>query len=158
MSGVSLSYTIDSQALLQALERLANFDMRPVFQEIGEHLVSSTQQRFLDSVSPDGERWKPSQRVLAHRAKQLRSSRAKRGSELTLILDGHLRDSITYRASHDSVEAGSNLIYAAIHQFGGDAGRNHASHIDARPFLGLTGNDTAEIDAILAAHLARAIR
>ena len=40
---------------------------------------------------------------------------------------------------------GSNLDYAAIHQFGGQAGRNKSVEIPARPYLQLTPEDFEEI-------------
>ena len=50
----------------------------------------------------------------------------------------------------DSVEAGSNLVYAAIHQAGGTedmAPRNAA--IPARPYLGLSDDELAEAQEII---------
>lgn len=146
MSGVRLTYSVDNRALRARLAALAHFNARPAFDEIGEHLVSTTTQRFRTSVAPDGERWKPSRRVLEN------------PGEKTLVLQGHLRQSLTHLASSDHVEVGSNLVYAAIHQLGGDAGRGHAAHIDPRPFLGIDDDDEAEIDDILAHHLERALR
>ena len=146
MSGVSLSYSLNDHLAREMLDRLGDFDRRAMFEEIGEHLVSSTVMRFRRGVAPDGARWAPSVRVLNN------------PGDKTLVDFGHLRDSITYRASGSGVEAGSNLVYAAIHQFGGETGRNHATHIDARPFLGLDGDDEKEIEAIIAAHIERATR
>ena len=45
----------------------------------------------------------------------------------------------------DSAVIGSNLEYAAIHQLGGQAGRNKAVEIPARPYLFLTDSDYDEI-------------
>ena len=39
----------------------------------------------------------------------------------------------------------SNLAYAAIHQLGGETGRNKTAEIPARPYLKLTDNDFEEI-------------
>ena len=40
---------------------------------------------------------------------------------------------------------GTNEPYAAIHQFGGKAGRGRKVDIPARPFLALTPQDKADI-------------
>ena len=40
---------------------------------------------------------------------------------------------------------GSNLDYAAIHQLGGQAGKNKSVSIPARPYLNLTSDDLDDI-------------
>ena len=45
----------------------------------------------------------------------------------------------------DSAVMGSNLEYAAIHQLGGQAGKNKSVEIPARPYLQLTPDDFEEI-------------
>jgi phage virion morphogenesis protein len=47
--------------------------------------------------------------------------------------------------SADRVEYGSDIIYSAIHQFGGLTGRGHKVEIPARPFLGVRDDDWTEI-------------
>ena len=54
--------------------------------------------------------------------------------------EGHLDDSIQFLVTGDSVETGSNLVYAAPHQFG-LAERN----IPERPFLGLSADNEGEL-------------
>jgi phage gpG-like protein len=50
-------------------------------------------------------------------------------------------------------ELRSDLIYSAIHEFGGDAGRGHASHLPARPYLQPAADESH--DLIAAAYLSR---
>jgi len=130
---------------------LARFgDLFPLMDRIGELLENTTRLRFETGRSPEGAPWKP-------------SIRAEKEGGKTLVKDGHLRDSITHRASADRVEIGTNLIYAAIHQLGGtirpvraDAlvfelpgglGLVHAKQvvIPARPYLGVSTSDEAAI-------------
>lgn len=92
-------------AIAGALARLSN--PTPMFEDIGLALVTSTHHRFDTSRAPDGSPWPPSLRV------------RKRGGK-TLVLSSRLFRSITYQASATQVEVGTNVIYAAIHQFGGD--------------------------------------
>ena len=153
MSGVSLTYTLDDHPLLRRLSAYEQLDMEPVFDSIGRYLVDETEWRFKNSVGPEGEPWKPSQRVLAHR--QSKKYRKEPIDERPLIHHSILMTSITYRASHDKVEQGSGEKYAAIHQFGGYAGKNLAAHIDARPFIGVNDADRDEIGAICADYLKR---
>ncbi|MCZ7599370.1 MAG: phage virion morphogenesis protein [Gammaproteobacteria bacterium] len=56
---------------------------------------------------------------------------------------------MTHAAGAKQVEVGTNLVYGAIHQFGGRAGRGHSVNIDARPYLGLSAEDEDEVVGIL---------
>jgi phage virion morphogenesis protein len=62
-----------------------------------------------------------------------------------LIGSGRLKNSITYQVQGNTVRIGSNLVYAAIHQMGGRAGRNRAATIPARPYLVFRPEDPANI-------------
>lgn len=62
-----------------------------------------------------------------------------------LIDTENLMGSITSRYNNDSAEVGTNEPYAAIHQFGGMAGRRRKVKIEARPFLILTQQDKDDI-------------
>ena len=48
---------------------------------------------------------------------------------------GELAASITSKYDENSAVVGTNKIYAAIHQFGGNAGRGEKVQIPASPFL-----------------------
>ncbi len=91
-------------AINAALERLAN--PQPMFADIGLSLVASTQRRFEQGRGPDGAVWPPSIRALTEGGK-------------TLIDSARLMQSISYVAGRSGVEVGTNVVYAAIHQFGG---------------------------------------
>ena len=58
---------------------------------------------------------------------------------------GALRQSIDELSDNDTALVGTNMVYAAIHQFGGWAGRNRKVYIPARPFLQLTNEDKQEL-------------
>ena len=62
-----------------------------------------------------------------------------------LVDTENLMNSITSYYDNDSAEVGTNEPYAAIHQFGGKAGRGRKVEIPARPFLILTPQDEADI-------------
>ena len=99
---------LDDLQVRAALQRLASFGRgasAPVMQAIGRYMKSSTQLRFRSQSGPDGQQWWPSQR-------------AKQEGGQTLRLTGRLRNSITWRAGADYAEAGTNVAYAAAHQFG----------------------------------------
>ncbi len=107
MTGVTMKL-IGQEA---ALGELAGYaararDPRGMYESVGMSLVTSTQHRFETSTAPDGSVWPPSLRVLANGGR-------------TLVLSGRLMRSVTFNASATGVEVGTNVIYAAIHQFGG---------------------------------------
>lgn len=62
-----------------------------------------------------------------------------------LVDTENLMSSITRDHDNDSAVVGTNEPYAAIHQFGGMAGRGRKTKIPARPFLQLTEQDEADI-------------
>ena len=74
---------------------------------LGMLMVNSTVRRFEEGVDPDGNAWEP-------------SARAESGGGQTMIDGAHLRDSITFEASSNQVVWGTNRIYGAIHQYGGE--------------------------------------
>jgi phage virion morphogenesis protein len=115
--------------------------LEPALVDIGEYLIESHQERFKLEVAPDGSPWEP----LAPR------TIAKKGNDRILQDQGTMRDLLTYQISGDQLSFGTNLIYAATHQFG-----READGISPRPFIGLaTGqwNDSDEIVTILQSHL-----
>ena len=52
---------------------------------------------------------------------------------------------ITIQYNNESAIIGSNKVYAAIHQLGGQAGKNKKVTIPARPYLKLTDDNLEEI-------------
>jgi len=109
MTGALMKVELTDQELaLSALGDLIARTGNPtsLFENIGLSLVTSTQHRFDTGTAVDGSPWPPSLRVIAHGGK-------------TLVLSARLYRSITFQASPSGVEIGTNVIYAAIHQFGG---------------------------------------
>lgn len=70
-----------------------------------------------------------------------------------LIDTGRLRRSITYDAKRYSVRIGTGLVYGAIHQFGGKAGRGRRVTIPARPYLVVQEEDRRYIDEVIVDYL-----
>ena len=138
MTGITLKVDLKDKKIIALFKRLeiSGKNLRPVFLEIGEHLLQSHEERFSDQVDPEGNAWEP----LSDKYKK----RKKKNQDLVMILDGFLKDNLAYQETGTSLEFGSNSIYAATHQFG-DENRN----IPARPFIGLSDADEAEIIEIL---------
>ena len=70
----------------------------------------------------------------------------------------NLMGSITSDYTNDTAIVGTNEPYAAIHQFGGKAGRGRKTTIPARPFLKLTPEDEADIMEDIQAYFQRLIK
>lgn len=123
---------IDDKQLQQALNRLADktSDLRPLMQNIAGILEDSVEENFEQEGRP---KWK-------ELAKPTIKQRRKKGYWPGRILQmrGELASSITSSYDSNSAIVGTNKVYAAIHQFGGKAGRNKKVKIPARPYLLLT--------------------
>lgn len=151
MTGVRVELRADEAlgVLAAALAKARN--PRGLYDAIGLSLVTSTQRRFEQERGPDGSPWPPSIRA------QLEGGR-------TLFETGRLSNSITHEATDQGVAVGTNVLYGAIHQFGGTI-RPVAGNalkfriggkfvtvasvtIPARPFLGIDAEDEAELPAI----------
>lgn len=75
-----------------------------------------------------------------------------------LVDTENLMGSITSDYTNDTAIVGTNEPYAAIHQFGGKAGRGRKTTIPARPFLKLTHEDEADIMEDIQAYFQRLIK
>ncbi|MBF0541916.1 MAG: phage virion morphogenesis protein [Nitrospirae bacterium] len=108
---LNLSGIVELQKLMQGLEQKA-LNMKPLLKGIGSVMVRSVQKNFDAGGRP--EPWTPSKRALNTGGK-------------TLIDTSRLMKSINAQViDNNTVFIGTNVAYAAIHQFGGDL------HHDAR--------------------------
>ena len=107
-------------------------NLKPVFNQIGYTLIDIVEENF-ESESFLGKPWTPLK-------ESTKKQKAKKGYQKILQNRGHLAESIDFEASEDKLILGTNLKYAAIHQFGGKAGKNHSATIPARPFLPINEN------------------
>lgn len=143
-----------TRALQQLQRRMA--DMTPVMQEIGEYLVESTKARFVAGIDPQGIPWAAKSPVTMAAT----AAREKKSIDPRPLFGptGLLSSQINYEAGPDHAEVGSNLVYAAMMQFGGTkAAFPHLwGDIPARPFFGLSEVDEANILAIVAESLQEA--
>lgn len=134
---------------------------RSMLFDIGKHFQEQAEYRISQSnIGPDGIPWKQSKRALDDGGK-------------TLLDTGRLLKSLTTIANNDFAEVGTNVPYAAIHQFGGKT-RPHVirpkkangvlawpianfaryvnhpgSDIPARPYLGVADDDEPMVESII---------
>ncbi|MFN7000266.1 phage virion morphogenesis protein [Thermaurantiacus tibetensis] len=155
---MEIRFTIEGAELTAAIDRALRsaVDFTPAMEAIAGVMEEAVRDRFADGQAPSGAPWLPSRR-------------AREEGGRTLVDTRRLLESITQRATATSAEVGTNIIYAAIHQFGGTirprrgralktpAGPRRAVSMPARPFLGFGAVERQEIPQILARHIARAL-
>lgn len=160
MAGASI--TLDNaDPVMAALAELsaALTDGTEIYDGIGAAMVARTKMRFDAGVGPDGNPWPPSIRAILEDGK-------------TLVDKGILKNSMSHIPTPNSVTWGTHVIYAAVHQFGATITPKNGDFlhflwpgvglftvksvtIPARPFIGLSNDDRAEIDEIVTAAMAR---
>ncbi len=122
--------------LLDLAKRSEN--LRPLMKNIAGIFAYSTEENFKEEGRPD--KWTElSESTIKQRTKN------KQWPGMILQISGQLASSVNTYYDDDSAVMGSNLEYAAIHQLGGQAGKNKSVEIPARPYLQLTPDDFEEI-------------
>jgi len=136
----SIEIKIDNKEVESRLLYLAqrSENLRPLMKNIAGIFAYSTEENFKNEGRPD--KWTElSESTIKQRTKN------KQWSGMILQVSGQLASSVNTYYDNDSAVIGSNLEYAAIHQLGGQAGRNKSVEIPARPYLQLTPEDFEEI-------------
>jgi phage virion morphogenesis protein len=155
MSGLNLELDFRGLGFTRELMRLQKKGkkLQTVLDTIGQYLVSDTQSKFIDNkIKPETKKSGYKNVVEIVNGKKVRKKIEIKGQ--TLLERGHLMQSITHHVSSDNaLEVGSNVVYAAIHQFGGDTGRYHSAHIPPRPYLEFSEKNRAQIKKILINYL-----
>lgn len=103
----------------EGLSRLVNTAVHPgqMLSAMGAYLLTSTQRRFETETGPDGQKWKP----LSKRTEKRMVRRGRRrGTANILRVSTRLYQSLVMRSDAVSAEVGTNVVYAAVHQFGGE--------------------------------------
>jgi len=160
MAGATLTATLDDKQLQATLQRLGALmkNPAPLLKQIGMGLVAAGGERFETQTDPFGRPWKALNPAYA----------AMKNNTRILTERGHLVGSLHFVVGAREAAYGSNMVYAAIHQFGGTIKpknaaalvfrlgsrlvKAHSVFIPARPYLGM-GHAEAE-----AVHLAVSIQ
>jgi len=128
MAEITLSIK-ELQGLLGRLSKALE-NKTPLLRRVANTLQNGTEESFDKQASPFGEKWKPN---------APKTLQKKRGNKI-LIESGLLSQSFTQKVTGSSAQVGTNKQYAAIHQFGGKAGRGKKVSIPARPFMPIKSN------------------
>lgn len=143
MAGVTAHLTtVGLTEALAKINRLGGFHMAELADDAGAILESSTRERFDTKVAPDGTDWLP--------WSESYDDTRNHGVHSLLVEGGGLRDSIASYASGSEVHVGSNLIYAAHHQIGGD---EIDTGVPARPYLGVSEQDELDLYELVTGRL-----
>ena len=152
MAGNRMRVDFDGKAATASLRgMLAGIEHpKPLLAQLGEYTLRTTRDRFKTQTAPDGTAWQ----ALVPWYKKEKTQNKNR----VLTLRGFLRGQLVSQVvGGKSVEVGSNLVYAAAHQFGATikpksakvlAFRGHVAEsvtIPARPYLGLSEADKNEL-------------
>ena len=113
-----------------------------LLERIADNLANSAKTRIeRTKQSPEGIPWSPLKSNIYKNAK----AQAGRTAGL-LVLSGDLQRGLAGQGNIDgSASIISDVPYANIHQFGGQAGINQSANIPARPFVGISRQDRQEI-------------
>ncbi len=163
MSGTGI--IVDDDSVTGALQRLydAAGDLAPALKNIGEYETRVTKRRFIDEKDPEGNPWKDLNTLYA---KTKKGPGKLRGETRSL-------SEIVYQVASDSVEIGTNVIYARVHNegatirpknaaalvfsMGGQTFMVQSVKIPKRQFLGISEADKVEIEAIVRDHFEDAV-
>ena len=153
-----VSIVIDDNQLQAALQRLeyAGVDLSPAMRKIAQALLLETERNFETEGRP---KWAPLSEATKHA--RLGGKKAyKKNGELTVAAQrrqdagfrilqhtGQLAASVSTDYDSNQAVIGSNKVYAAIHQFGGEAGRGRKVEIPARPYLPVTTDGNLQPEA-----------
>ncbi len=149
---------IDITNLMGVEQRLKN--MKHFYEGAGEVLVGSITRNFEAGGRP--EKWRPlAEATLLGGAgyggkRTTKRSGATKGyqrhlqGKMVLITSGRLKNSIVKEATNEHAVVGSNMVYAALHNFGGEAGRKSARVlVPARPYIVAQEEDKAQMHEML---------
>lgn len=168
---MNISITVHNAQVVALMQQLKAkiVDLTPVMNEIGQRYRASVLHNWANQSSPDGTPWqKLSATTLMIRLSQKSGSTYKNGTakrplqiksgylsakgkgylqnKQILVESGEMRKRVHAEPGKDSVTIGiAGIPYAAIHQFGGKAGRNKKVNIPARPWLARNKGESLEL-------------
>jgi len=139
MASVWLEYNLKPvERLEESLDKLSAPDYRNLLDALGQEAESQVRRRLAEEkTDPEGTEWESwSQRY----------ARTRHSGHSLLEGEGNLIDSIQYAVVEDTVLVGSPLVYAAVHQFGGE---EVGIPIPPRPYLGFSPENEQDLEAVM---------
>lgn len=117
---------VDDKVVLQRLDELqaSAANLQPLFEKISTALLVRTQQNIQNETTPVGAKWPR----LKPRTAARRIGTGRRGYDHMLRDRGRLYGSLETRSDAFSATIGTNSIYAAIHNMGGEINKPERQH------------------------------
>ncbi|MBF0445089.1 MAG: phage virion morphogenesis protein [Magnetococcales bacterium] len=140
MTGTAIIINAQGLERLQArLNNLAGLELGSLTEALAAEGESQTRRRIAEEKeAPDGTAWEEWSDSYAE---------TRHGGHSLLEGEGDLLDSINAFVDGETAHVGSNLIYAAIHQFGGaEVGMDY---IKPRPYLGFSADNSDDLVGVV---------
>lgn len=166
---VAIKIQTDAQGTTLMLGKLAAAvtNWSTPLRAFGRILVRSVTENFETEGRP--KPWKPlaqstlfgrigEGRLIGAKGQELKRTRKRLGNVKILQDKGFLKSSVRAEIGGNTLRVGPSgpaAIYAAIHQFGGQAGRGKKVKIPARPYLVVQDEDLTELQALIRDHIER---
>lgn len=142
MSGVGLRWEMpQAGALQQHIDRMLHLDKRGLLDAVGAEVGAQVRTRITsEKKAPDGKPWAAWSPAYA---------KTRHANQSKLQSSGELIDSITHLVAVDGsfVDVGSNLVYAAIQNFGG--AKVGKPNLPARPYLGFSDDNQDDLRGVI---------
>ncbi len=110
-------------------------DLSPLMKVARVFLKNTVNKNFETQGEHTGNKWQP----WSETYKKQRLKMGKSGGKI-MTLDGHLRRDVHAKSGADFAMVGTNKIYAAIHNFGGNSSLKHNKTMKKREFMRLDDN------------------
>jgi phage virion morphogenesis protein len=143
---MSIALEFDLRGLDSIAARIAELqklDRDTLAEEIGAEVESQTRRRLSEEkTDPDNQAWPEWSSAYA---------KTRQSGHSLLESGGDLINSIQSITQEDQVETGSNLVYAGIHNEGGDIKfkRGHSITMPQRQYLGFSAENKQDINALV---------
>lgn len=148
---MSAALIFDLSSIAKAAERIADLshlDTEGLLDEMGAEVVTQIQRRIKDEkTAPDGSAWPELNKDYAAR-------KAEKSSGGILEFEGNFVGSFQHHVLGDHVEAGSNLVFAAHLNFGGE---EIGTGMPAREHLGFSDENEQDLQEIVDDFLTRIV-
>lgn len=139
MAGTALKIKVDSGGFGEFLRKLTADDLWQLEKSIGLEMAEIARDHLEEHKTPEGRQmaaWSP-----AYEEKVRRSGETR---DILLGPERRLHRSMSFRVEQDGIYYGSNMVYAAVHQWGWKE-----KNIPARPYLGMGPEEKQGIEDIL---------
>lgn len=125
-------------------------DLRPLMRVVSQTMKLEVDENFETEGQNAGEKWAD-----WSDSWRLRRTKAGRGNGKILNFNGELRQSITRKSTDTEATVGTNKVYAAIHNFGGEIKKRNGGTFEMakRSFMVWTDDLKSKIETEVVAYL-----